>query len=82
MRNQVDYTNIMPLFPTDREDHEWLYVKEQQPNEVNFLKLFDSEAWKTGSNVMPCGAHSAFKLPGQDSKPPRRSIETRVIVIW
>jgi hypothetical protein len=82
MARQEHYTNTMPLPPKDKEDHDWMYVSNQQPNEVNFLKLFDSEAWKASSEVMPYGAHSAFVLPGQGTKPPRKSIEVRVIVIW
>ncbi len=84
LQHDYPYSNMMPLLPRNQEEHKWLWLKDQQPNEVNFLKLFDSEAWKAGSRVMPCAPHSAFSLPGSaDSAAlPRRSIETRVLVIW
>lgn len=77
-----EYTNLMPLMPRDEQEHQWYWLKDQQPNEVNFLKLFDSEAWKQGSKVMPCAPHSAISLPESTTLPPRRSIETRVLVMW
>ncbi|KAJ9606656.1 hypothetical protein H2200_008664 [Cladophialophora chaetospira] len=79
---EFEYRNMMPLLPRDNQSHRWLWLKDQQPNEVNFLKLFDSEAWKEGSRVMPCAPHSAFSLPNTAHLPPRRSIETRVLVVW
>lgn len=78
---EFEYSNIMPLLPRGEEAHKWLWLENQQPREVTFLKLFDSEAWKEGSRVMPCGPHSAFSLPGAGTSP-RKSIETRVLVIW
>ena len=83
-RGMDDYVgaNIMPRPPKHGEQHRWFYIKEQRPDEILAIKLFDSEAWKKGSRVMPCAAHSAFELPDQTGLPPRRSIETRGFVIW
>jgi hypothetical protein len=81
---EYEYTSMLPIVPRGEQKHRWLYVKDQRPDEVNFLKLFDSEAWKEGSRIMPCGPHSAFSLPESEDSPlrPRRSIETRVLVVW
>jgi hypothetical protein len=81
---EYEYTSMLPIVPRGEQNHKWLYVKDQRPEEVNFLKLFDSEAWKEGSGIMPCAPHSAFSLPERKDTPlrPRRSIETRVLVVW
>lgn len=83
-RGLLDYegTNIMPAPPQLERPHRWYWTQKQQPNEVYAIKFFDSEAWKEGSHVMPCAAHSAFRLPEQSDQPPRRSSETRCLVIW
>lgn len=76
-------SNIMPLAPQGKK-HQWYWISNQEPDEVYAIKLFDSEAWKTDSRVMPCCPHSAFALPATqtESLPPRRSIETRCFVVW
>lgn len=74
--------NIMPVLPGAGQRHRWYWVSEQRPEEVLFIKLFDSEAWLEGSRVAPFSAHSAFRCDGQDDSAPRLSIETRVFVIW
>ena len=80
--DEFGYSNMMPLAPRDGDNHKWLWLEDQQPSEVNLIKLFDSEAWKEGSPVMPCAPHSAFSLPNSGSLPPRKSIEMRVLAIW
>ncbi len=79
--------NMLPIAPKtdDGNLHQWYYISEQRPDEVYALKLFDSEAQRKhedGKLVAECAAHSAFHLPGQESKPVRRSVEVRVMVIW
>ena len=83
-RGLHDYigANMMPLFPRAGQKHRWYWTSDQQPDEVYAIKLFDSEAWKEGSRVMPCSAHSAFEIPGTAHLPPRKSIETRCLVVW
>ena len=86
--------NIMPLSPDtsgykeqlqeEGKQHQWLYLEEQEPEEVLVLKVFDSEAWvkdKRGT-VMPGAGHSAFKLPNQDRSVGRRSVEVRFIMVY
>ncbi|ETN45879.1 uncharacterized protein HMPREF1541_00060 [Cyphellophora europaea CBS 101466] len=74
--------NMLPIAPSDDEEHWWYWLSEQKPDEVYTLKLFDSEAHREGSQVAECVAHSAFNLPDQDQQPLRRSAEVRVMVIW
>jgi hypothetical protein len=84
--------NLMPMPPQpppeegggngNRNRHDWFNISEQTPVEVHALKLFDSGAHKEGSEVVPCAAHSAFRLPGPDEEGLRRSVEVRMIVIW
>jgi hypothetical protein len=74
--------NLLPLPPTQGKKHDWYYTSEQRPEEVYAIKLFDSEAYKEGSTVVPYAAHSAFALRAQETKPLRRSAEVRVLVIW
>ena len=83
-RGLHDYigANMMPLYPQAGQKHKWYWTSNQQPNEVYAIKLFDSEAWKEGSRVMPCSAHSAFEIPGTAHLAPRKSIETRCLVVW
>ncbi|KAK4552243.1 hypothetical protein LTR86_010597 [Recurvomyces mirabilis] len=93
---QADYENqnIMPLHPDtpgykeqlqdESKRHRWLFLDEQEPEEVLVLKLFDSQAWQKSRRgvVMPGAAHSAFALPDQDSDKPRRSVEVRFIIFY
>lgn len=74
--------NLLPLAPIEGNEYTWYYLSEQKPEEVYALKLFDSEAHKEGSRVAACLPHSAFALPDQDNKPPRKSVEIRMLVIW
>ena len=79
---KYEITNMMPLAPRPGQEYKWYWMRNQQPNEVYAIKLFDSEAWKEGSCVMPCAPHSAFTLPDTITLPLRKSIETRVLVVW
>ena len=74
--------NVLPLRPGPGRKHDWYYISEQRPEEVYAIKLFDSEAHKSGSTVAPFAAHSAFALAGQEDRPVRQSAEVRVIVVW
>lgn len=74
--------NLLPLAPESGGDHKWYYLSEQKPDEVYALKLFDSEAQKQGSDVVPWVAHSAFPLPSQEGRDARKSVEIRVMIIF
>lgn len=55
----------------------WGYISNMHPDEVLLIKGWDSR--KDGrARFTP---HSAFALPGQESAPPRRSIEVRTFAI-
>jgi hypothetical protein len=62
------------------DKHRWLYLKEQQPDEVLIFSLFDSYAERRGARSGT--PHGSPKL--KDSPPglTRRSIEIRLVVLW
>lgn len=71
--------------PPDAEEHKWVFVSEQKPEEMWALKLFDSEgSTKKGQEdgIAKFAAHSAFELDDSQDVDQRRSCEVRVIVIW
>ncbi|WYZ35365.1 hypothetical protein EsH8_X_000012 [Colletotrichum jinshuiense] len=66
--------------------HAWCYLSRQTPDEVYFLKFYDSEAFvrkgKGQDQVQLMCPHSAFQIAGMDNAPVRRSCELRVWCIW
>jgi hypothetical protein len=74
--------NPMIVAPERGDQHQWYYISHQTPEEVYALKIFDSDAGKGGSEVTPWVGHSAFRLPAQEDKEPRRSVEVRMLAIW
>ncbi|CCF45279.1 hypothetical protein CH063_14414 [Colletotrichum higginsianum] len=64
----------------------WCYLSEQTPEEVYFLKFYDSEALvrrgKGQDDVQLLCPHSAFQVEGAETAPTRRSCELRVWCIW
>jgi len=64
--------------PVYNPSHRWYYFPEMKLDEVIVLKQMDQRPGK----VMYC-PHTSFDNPlGGDSKPPRRSIETRVVAVF
>jgi hypothetical protein len=61
---------------TFNPDHRWYYVKEQTPDEVLFLKCYDSR-----TDVARFAPHTAFLVPDAPADAPtRESIELRTFV--
>ncbi|KAK1978402.1 GA4 desaturase [Colletotrichum cereale] len=64
----------------------WCYLGEQTPEEVYFLKFYDSEALvrkgRGEDEIQLLCPHSAFQVAGTDEAPARRSCELRVWCIW
>ena len=58
-------------------NHRWYYKSEQRPNEVMFVKCFDSK-----KDVARCAPHGAFVDPKTINEKPRESIEVRCLVFW
>lgn len=65
--------------------HKFYYVKDMRPDEVMFLKCFDSESSENGGDASTAGftPHTAFDDPNtpKDAKP-RQSIEVRCLVFY
>jgi hypothetical protein len=60
-------------------DHRWYYFSRMTPDEVIFIKIFDSLTDGTAR----LSAHTAFDDPTTPANaPPRRSIEVRALVFW
>lgn len=86
-----DYTPFASPFGTGLDvfpstSQRWGYIRHQMPNEVIFLKCYDSWQGKDGSALhVP---HVAVEVEGeQDGVPeelirPRESIEVRLVALW
>lgn len=63
--------------PSSPEQHKWHYVSQMHPDEVLFLKIFDSKRDGTARRT----PHTAFTTP-DDFGPPRSSLEVRCLAFW
>ena len=61
---------------------QWYYISEQEPDEVLFIKLFDSAA--LGEDAQDAGApwHGSPEIGTSQGDQPRESIELRVLAFW
>ncbi|KAK0710348.1 hypothetical protein B0T26DRAFT_652060, partial [Lasiosphaeria miniovina] len=58
-------------------DHKWHYLSRQKPEEVMFLKIFDSDPLVRATNC----PHTSFQhLDSPKDCPPRESIEVRALI--
>jgi hypothetical protein len=56
--------------------HRWFYKSNLTPDEVLFIKCFDSKLDGRARRV----PHTAFQIPGTEDKEGRESIEVRALV--
>lgn len=83
--NADDWMNIELIYPDRRgqilgvaanPNHEWFYQSHMHPDEAAIFNIFDNRG-------RPYLAHSALDIAGQEHSPkPRKSIETRTLVIY
>lgn len=66
------------------DDHRFYYVKDMTPEEVMFIKCFDSRSqWFGKQGVAHCTPHTAFVDPQTPKDAPgRQSIEVRCLVFY
>jgi len=64
------------------KEHEWYWIKDQSPEEVLIIQLFDSEAEREGRGVAGGVMHSSVHLEGTEAEEARESVEVRCLVIW
>lgn len=67
------------------DNHRFLYLKDMRPDEVMFIKCFDSrsEWYDAGNGVAHCTPHTAFVDPLTPADAPgRQSIEVRCLVFY
>lgn len=88
--NSVPESDLVPaarIYP-DRIDetwtikpnpnHRWYFKYTQQPDEVLFIKCYDSVNDGRAKRI----PHSAFSDPAHDHEPPRESVEVRTLVFY
>lgn len=83
------------LYAHHNDGHRWMYLGNQQPDEVLLMKMFDSQAvpakreqplpvlWYTVSNTnqMTGLAHASFRHPcATEHSRSRKSIEVRALI--
>lgn len=67
------------LIKAGKGQHNWYFAPHQRPDE---LLLFTQYSDMPGRGPADRVAHASVRLPETEDKPPRRSIETRVLVVW
>lgn len=76
-----DYLAGLSMLKGDRaESQNWLWISEQDVDEVFVLQFYDSYAVREGR---PWGApHGGVTLLGKEEGDPRHSVEARCIAVW
>lgn len=67
---------------SERDALKWYYLSRQEPDDVLFIKLFDSAA--LGENAEHAGApyHASPEIGDVEGSQPRESIDIRVLAFW
>lgn len=60
----------------------WFYVSGQEPDEVIFIKLFDSASLGEKAEHAPAPWHASPEIGSAEGDEPRESIDIRVIAFW
>ena len=60
----------------------WYYVSNQEPDEVLFIKQFDSASLGPKAQHAPAPWHGSPEIGSVEGGEPRESIEARVFVFW
>ncbi|KAJ6284299.1 heme binding protein, partial [Bipolaris maydis] len=74
------YFENMLVHPEPRQ--QWAYIGNQKPEEILFMKFYDTNALESDGNTKSMRVHGAFHVPGTESLPPRRSIETKLFFMY
>lgn len=73
--------HIQEMFLAHGSDtHEWFWIKDQRPEEVLMIQLFDSHLEKEGR--MSGAIHSAVTLEATEREDARESVEVRIVAVW
>ncbi|KAF5024594.1 hypothetical protein F66182_3357 [Fusarium sp. NRRL 66182] len=70
-----------PFTPAN-PSHKWYWLSDQQPDDVLFMKIFDSEHERDPENVAGAAHHCSFQLPGTENEEIRESVETKFMAFW
>ncbi|KAF9525714.1 hypothetical protein CPB83DRAFT_795818 [Crepidotus variabilis] len=89
VNEQEDWVSLTTVRPHEEvevvavkynENHKWGYYYGVTPEEVVFIKSYDSS---TDKNVAFCSPHTSFDDSGTpEGSPPRESIELRLLVLY
>ena len=60
----------------------WYYVSGQQPDEVLFIKQFDSASLGSNAQHAPAPWHASPEIGSVEGDEPRESIDMRVFAFW
>ena len=63
------------------QEHEWYWIKNQKPEEVLIIRIFDSEAERDNRGVAGGTMPSSVYLEGTEEEEARESVEVRCLVI-
>ncbi|KAF5658208.1 gibberellin cluster-GA4-Desaturase [Fusarium denticulatum] len=63
-------------------EHKWYWLSDQQPDDVLFIRFFDSKHERDPDNVAGGTHHCSFHLPGTDDEEVRESMELKFIAFW
>ncbi|KAJ6192014.1 hypothetical protein J3E72DRAFT_399444 [Bipolaris maydis] len=74
------YFENMLVHPKPRQ--QWAYISNQKPEEILFIKFYDTNTLESDGNTKSMRVHGAFHVPGTESLPPRQSIETKLFFIY
>ncbi|KAK9782753.1 putative Hydroxylase/desaturase asaB [Seiridium cardinale] len=75
----TDLISISIYYKQHSPNEKWYYFEEMTPEEVLFVKIFDTiKDGKTARN----SPHSAFDYSGNPGNLMRKSIEVRTLVFW
>ncbi|KAJ4368570.1 hypothetical protein N0V86_009477 [Didymella sp. IMI 355093] len=77
-RSGVKSGNYVMSHAEGKQQHRWYYMAEMTPNEIVVFKGYDTDQREPGWRC----PHTAIKLPGADDKPPRESVEARIVCFW
>ncbi|KAK4493829.1 hypothetical protein PRZ48_015014 [Zasmidium cellare] len=77
---EIENFSIRP--PKVTGAHEFVYVREQRPNQALIFRIMDTRI-DQGAAKRSCGvAHTSFVDPGTETAPPRESVEVRSFCVF
>ncbi|KIL86304.1 ga4 desaturase [Fusarium avenaceum] len=70
------------LFTPANPKHEWYWMSDQQPDDILFMKIFDSAHERDPKTIAGGVHHCSFHHPGTEDEEVRESLETKFMAFW